>query len=281
MHPLVPRLILASFTCVGVVATAACGSRVSSTSKRDAAARAPSGRGDTAASRAPGLVPFRVPSDTELQDSTFRVAVMRGRGIILSTGDSLPHNVGNALRCTNCHLDAGTRKGAMPLVGVFAKYPMYRARRGRVESIEDRINDCFERSMNGRPLDAGGRDMRDMVAYLAFLSRGVPVGSEVVGQSLPILAPLTGDRSRGAATFASTCSRCHGMDGNGSLVMGAPPLWGRRSFNDGAGMARVPVAASFIQHVMPYDRSGTLTAQQAFDVAAYIDSQPRPTFTKP
>jgi thiosulfate dehydrogenase len=136
--------------------------------------------------------------------------------------------------------------------------------------------------MNGHALDPGGRDMRDIIAYLAFLSRGIPVGSSVVGQSFPKLAPLRGDSSRGAVTFETTCSRCHGMDGNGSAVngstIGVPPVWGRGSYNAGAGMASVLIAASFIQHVMPYDRPGTLSAQQAFDVATYINSQPRPTF---
>ncbi len=169
----------------------------------------------------------------------------------------------------------------MPWIGVYARYPIHDARSGRVELIEDRINDCFQRSMNGRSLQPGGRDMRDVVAYLAFLSRGVPVGSGVVGQSFPRLAPLVGDSSRGATTFKETCSRCHGTDGQGSATNGTtivPPVWGDGSYNAGAGMASVLVAASFIHRLMPYDRPGTLTAQQAFDIARYINSQPRPRF---
>jgi thiosulfate dehydrogenase len=166
----------------------------------------------------------------------------------------------------------------MPLVGSYARFPQYRARSGRVDVLEDRINDCFERSMNGKALDRSGRDMHDIIAYLAFLSIGMPVGVEMEGQGLPKLEPLTGDTVRGRQVFTSTCAVCHGPDGEGSVA--APPLWGPRSYNIGAGMARVNTAAAFIHKVMPRDRPGTLSPQQAFDVAAYINSRPRPDFAR-
>jgi thiosulfate dehydrogenase len=144
--------------------------------------------------------------------------------------------------------------------------------------IEDRVNDCFERSMNGKALPVGGRDMHDIVAYLAFLSRGIPVGAEMDGQGLARLKPLVADKSRGVSLFASTCARCHGANGQGSPL--APPLWGPHSYNEGAGMANVLIAASFIHAVMPIDRAQQLTEQQAFDIAAYINSRPRPAFKK-
>jgi len=164
----------------------------------------------------------------------------------------------------------------MPWVGSYARFPQYRARSGKVDLIEDRINDCFLRSMNGRALAPTGRDMRDIVAYLAFLSTGIPVGAEMEGQGLAQLKPLKGDLDRGVAIFSSTCTRCHGTNGQGTTL--APPLWGLRSYNVGAGMARIPTAASFIHAVMPIDRAQSLTEQQAFDVAAYINTRPRPNF---
>jgi thiosulfate dehydrogenase len=221
-------------------------------------------------------VPFRVPSETQLKDSTYRASALRGRALLLATRDSLPHNVGNALRCASCHLDGGLRRDAMPWVGAFARYPQYRARSGKVDLIEDRINDCFRRSMNGTALAPTGRDMRDIVTYLAFLSSGIPVGVEMEGQGFPRLQPLKGDPSRGAGVFTSTCSRCHGANGQGTAL--APPLWGPRSYNVGAGMARINTAASFIYGLMPIDRAQQLTAQQAFDVATYINTRPRPDF---
>lgn len=164
----------------------------------------------------------------------------------------------------------------MPWVGSYARFPQYRARSGKVDLIEDRINDCLMRSMNGRPLDPAGRDMRDIVSYFAFLSTGIPVGVEMEGQGLPKLPSLKGDLARGAAVFASTCARCHATNGQGTTV--APPLWGSRSYNVGAGMARIVTAASFIHAVMPIDRAQKLTPQQAFDVATYINTRPRPNF---
>ena len=118
--------------------------------------------------------------------------------------------------------------------------------------------------------------MRDIVAYLAFLSRGFPVGSEMEGQAVPALDPLKGDTTRGHAVFAANCVVCHGPNGQGTAV--APPLWGPKSFNIGAGMARVQSAARFIHQLMPRDRPGILTPQQAFDVASYVVSRPRPDF---
>jgi thiosulfate dehydrogenase len=221
-------------------------------------------------------VPFRVPAESQLKDTAYRASALRGRALLLATRDSLPRNVGNSLRCASCHLDGGLRRDAMPWVGAFARFPQYRARSGKVDLIEDRINDCFRRSMNGTALNPAGRDMRDIVTYLAFLSSGMPVGVEMEGQGFPRLQPLKGDPARGAVVFASTCSRCHGANGQGTAL--APPLWGPRSYNVGAGMARINTAASFIHGLMPIDRARQLTAQQAFDVATYINTRPRPDF---
>lgn len=222
------------------------------------------------------VAPFRVPAETELADSFYRAAAFRGRALLLATRDSLPRNVGNSLRCASCHLDGGLRRDAMPWVGAYARFPQYRTRTGKVDLIEDRINDCFERSMNGRALNPTGKDMRDIVAYFAFLSTGMPVGVEMEGQGIPRLTGLKGDLSRGMAIFNSTCTRCHGAGGQGTAL--APPLWGPRSYNVGAGMARINVAASFIHALMPIDRAVKLTPQQAFDVATYINTRPRPDF---
>jgi thiosulfate dehydrogenase len=229
-------------------------------------------------SAATGRVPFRVPSDAELRDSAYRVSALRGRAILLATRDSLPRKVGNSLRCASCHIENGLRRNAMPWVGSYARFPQYRARSGKVDLIEDRINDCFERSLNGKALAPSGRDMGDIVAYLAFLSNGIPVGAQMEGQGLPRLKPLSGDLKRGVSVFAATCTRCHGANGQGTAI--APPLWGARSYNVGAGMANIITAASFIHALMPIDRAQRLTEQQAFDVATYINTRPRPDFPR-
>jgi thiosulfate dehydrogenase len=223
-------------------------------------------------------VPFRVPRESELTDAAYRASALRGRALLLATRDSLPRNVGNSLRCASCHLDNGLRRNAMPWVGSYARFPQYRERSAKVDLLEDRINDCFERSLNGKALAPSGRDMRDIVAYFAFLSRGIPVGAEMDGQGLPRLKPIPGDLNRGVALFASSCARCHAADGRGTAL--APPLWGARSYNVGAGMANIITAASFIHALMPIDRPGQLTEQQAFDVATYINTRSRPDFPR-
>jgi thiosulfate dehydrogenase len=203
--------------------------------------------------------------------------VRRGRAILVATRDSLPSHVGNGLRCTSCHLDAGQRESGS-WIGVFARYPQYRARSGIVETIEYRVNDCFRRSMNGTALDPASAEMRDIVAYLAFLSRGTQVGPPTTppGARLQRWAAFTSDTSAGARVFLASCAKCHGATGAGTPV--APPLWGPQSYNLGAGMSRVRTAADFISRNMPFDAPGTLTDQEAFDVAAYVNAQPRPDY---
>lgn len=201
--------------------------------------------------------------------------IRRGRALLIATRDSLPQYVGNGLRCTSCHLNEGRQPNAIPLVGVTVRYPQYRSRTGATSSIEDRINDCLERSMNGSALPTDSRDMRDMVAYMAYLSQGAPAHGAVNGQGLPAMTPLEPNRARGARVFTQRCVACHGPHGSGSAR--APALWGPQSYNIGAGMARLRTAASFIRYNMPLDNPN-LTDQQAFDVAAYINAQPRPDF---
>ena len=230
------------------------------------------------AGRQADVVAYRVPADSEVTDADVLASLRRGRALHRNTRDSLPSNVGNKLQCVSCHAMDGTRRNTLSLVGVHARYPQYRSRSGRIDLIEDRINDCFERSLNGRALDPRSPDMRDLVTYMAFLSRGVPSGSRVDGQGLPALTPLRGDTSAGRELYATTCAPCHGATGEGTPA--APPVWGPGSYNVGAGMARVTTAAAFIRAAMPQTAPGTLTPQQAFDLAAYINSRPRPDFAR-
>lgn len=199
-------------------------------------------------------------------------AVARGLALLEHTPDSLPAFARSNLRCTSCHLERGTRDGAASLVGVVNRYPAFVARAGDTASIEDRVNYCFTRSLAGNPLPVDGRDMNDIVAYLRSLSPGTATERSRAG--MPALPPLDGDSARGEPAFAITCARCHGGDGAGTTI--APALWGARSYSIGASMARVGRAASFIRHNMPLDRPGSLSGQQAYDIAAFIDSHPRP-----
>ncbi len=221
---------------------------------------------------------LRTPPDSAIPDNVVGTAIRRGKALLTSTRDSLPNHVGSDLRCFSCHLKEGTQPGALSLIGAFSRYPQYRSRNGLINLIEDRINDCFERSLNGKALARDAPEMRDIVAYLAFMSRGVAPPGEVAGMGVRTLEPLHPDTVQGQAIFAETCSRCHGPEGAGTAL--APPLWGPRSFNIGAGMARLRTAAAFIRDNMPNDRVVVLSDQHAYDVAAYILSRPRPDFAR-
>ena len=213
-------------------------------------------------------------SDSAVPDGPLGVSIRRGLALLEHTTDSLPSYVGGNLRCTSCHLEKGMRPNAAPLTGVHNRFPKFLDRSGAVVPIEDRINYCFTRSLAGRALPTRSREMVDIVAYLAFISRGAPAGGHVAGEGMPKMTALVGDSGRGRDVFIANCARCHGADGAGVAIV--PALWGARSYSVGASMARVERAASFVRHNMPLDKPGTLTDQQAFDVAAFIDGQPRP-----
>jgi len=217
----------------------------------------------------------RGPPDSLIPDGPLGAAIRRGRALLAATGDSLPAHVGNKLRCVSCHLDDGRRESGT-WIGTFARYPQYRARSAAVETLEYRVNDCFRRSMNGTPLATDGPDMRDIVAYLWFLSRGVAVAPPGSSARLAKWAAFAADTADGGRVYGTACAKCHGPDGSGTAV--APPVWGPRSYNIGAGMTRVRTAAGFIRDNMPFDQPGTLTDQQSFDVAAYVNAHPRPDY---
>jgi thiosulfate dehydrogenase len=161
----------------------------------------------------------------------------------------------------------------MPWLGVHARYPQYRSRAARVLTVEDRINECIERSLGGRALPPGDERLRAIEAYFAFISAGVPTGAAIPGQGIDSVDAQTPDTTAGRVTFAEKCARCHGVNGEGTSL--ATPLWGERAYTIAAGMARYRMAAGFIHRNMPYDAPGTLSEQQALDVAAFVDSRPR------
>jgi thiosulfate dehydrogenase len=224
---------------------------------------------------------WRPPSDSTIPTDSLGASIRRGLALVLHTADSLPAYDPGRLNCTNCHINGGRDPDAAPLTGSHARFPKYMDRTGAVIGLADRVNYCFTRSLAGNRLPVESREMQDILAYLAWLSTGVPVGE---GKKLPgaeglhvMPASLSGDRTRGQVVFSAKCVACHGADGQGNPAIppGVPPLWGPRSFSVGASMARQGKAASFIWHNMPYGAGKTLTQQEAFDVAAYVTAQAR------
>lgn len=223
-----------------------------------------------------GKAAWAPPPDSAIPQDSLGNAIRRGLALLVDTRDSLPAYARSSLNCTSCHLDGGRRADAAPLAGAFARFPGYLARAGAVISIEDRVNYCFTRSLSGNRLPSDSREMHDMIAYLAFLSRGLALGAPSTSVAITPIPVHQPNDAAGREVYAKVCASCHGADGAGGVTPRAPALWGATSFSIGASMARVERAAAFIRHNMPFSAPGSLTDQQAWDVAAYIDAQPRP-----
>lgn len=235
--------------------------------------------GEASGDRA-GPAPAATAERSTLADSTIPqgergTSIRRGLALLTRTTDSLPEQAPGNIQCASCHVEAGRRPDAATLIGTFARFPRYMERAGAVVSLADRINFCVLRSLAGTPLAVDGRDMHDIVAYLEYLSTGEYRDLTVKHGSSPRLAGLSGDSARGAAIYSRTCAACHGAEGDGHPPA-YPALWGRKSYSIGASMAREDRAASFIRQLMPRNNPGSLSDQEARDVARFINSHARP-----
>lgn len=192
----------------------------------------------------------------------------------------------NGMNCQNCHLDAGTKPWGNNYGAVWSTYPKFRERSGSMETVEKRINDCFERSLNGSALDSASREMRALVAYMEWLGSGIARGTKPNGSGIVDLPFLDrpADPVKGEAIYTAKCESCHQKDGGGLLaVNGAtyqyPPLWGEHSYNIGAGLYRLGRFAGYVKNNMPQGATWEqpqLSDEEAWDVAAYVNSQQRP-----
>jgi thiosulfate dehydrogenase len=193
----------------------------------------------------------------------------------------------NGMNCQNCHLDAGSKIWGNNYGGVASTYPKFRERSGSKESIVKRVNDCIERSLNGKSLDSTSHEMQAMVAYIKFLGQFVAKDSIPEGAGIWKLKFMkrAADPTKGAIAFEQKCVSCHGKNGEGiknpdGISYTYPPLWGGHSYNTGAGLFRLSRFAGYIKTNMPlgatYDKP-QLTDEEAWDIAAYVNSQPRPS----
>ncbi|MFM7154864.1 MAG: c-type cytochrome [Bacteroidota bacterium] len=192
----------------------------------------------------------------------------------------------NGLNCQSCHLDAGSRPFGNNYFAVASTYPQLRARSGSLETIPKRVNDCFQRSLNGQPLDSTSREMKAIIAYMRWLGTGVPKDAKPRGTGLPEVPFLERPASPelGREVYVNKCASCHGADGQGLPIPPEgtrhyPPLWGEKSYNQGAGLFRLSRLAGYVKANMPFGATydnPQLTDEEAWDVAAYINTQPRP-----
>jgi thiosulfate dehydrogenase len=195
-------------------------------------------------------------------------------------------NFSNGMNCQNCHLDAGTRPWGNNYSSVYATYPKIRARSGKMENIPKRVNDCVERSLNGIALDTNGKEMNAIVSYIKWLGIGVEKGKKTAGSGITELAYLNraADPQKGKLIYQEKCQSCHQPEGKGVPNAAGtgffyPPLWGEQSYNSGAGLFRISRLAGYVKSNMPWGAThdaAQLSDEQAWDVAAFINSQPRP-----
>lgn len=215
-----------------------------------------------------------------------------GRELIENTSyylgpKGLVAQISNGMNCQNCHLDGGTVPWGNNYGAVAATYPRFRNRSGGLEDIPKRVNDCFQRSLNGSSIAENSKEMLAIMAYIKWLGDDVPKGHTPKGsgiQDLPFL-DRAADPVRGKIVYTTNCQRCHGTEGQGlkedwQVSYTYPPLWGKNSFTTAAGLYRISRFAGYVKNNMPNDLASydnpQLSDEDAWDVAAYVNSQPRP-----
>jgi thiosulfate dehydrogenase len=243
--------------------------------------------------------PVKIPVDSLWQGPDSFMIGGGARGELIRYGQDLIARTGyyfgpagtidrqqNGMNCQNCHLRAGRQPWGNNFGGVASTYPKFKERRGAVESIAQRIADCFQRSLNGQAPDSGTREVRAMIAYLQWLGANVPRGKKPAGSGIAALPFMerAADPGKGKRSYDGKCSRCHGSGGEGlkdkdgrSYVY--PPLWGDNSYNTGASFFRLSRLAGFLRDNMPWGadyRKKELSNEEAWDLSAFINSQPRP-----
>lgn len=237
------------------------------------------------------LPAYTIPDDTAIFRHPDAEAILYGQRLLNETRRLLPDHVGAAMNCSSCHVMQGKKPLGAPFINTYNSFPQVNPRAGREMTLEERINGCMIRSMNGKKLPADSREMQAMVAYMKWLAQDVPHGARVqIKNGSPIDMDLVPDPARGRAIYGRQCASCHGADGEGRkdarghIVF--PPLWGDESFNIGAGLARTYKAAAFIYDNMPmgvhtdgaWGEGRTLSQQDAVDVAEFFTHMPRPDF---
>lgn len=224
---------------------------------------------------------FEPPHERDIPDNDYGDHVRQGRDLFMNTQALRGEYVFNDQNCVNCHLDAGRLANSAPMWAAFGTYPAYRGKNDKVNTLSDRIQGCFTYSMNGVPPEKGSEPLVAIQTYMHWLASGAPINETMPGRGYYKLEETErgADRERGAEVYADHCVICHGEDGQGQKVgerQVFPALWGDGAYNWGAGMHRVNTAANFIKANMPLSKPYSLSDQEAWDVAAFVNSHPRP-----
>ena len=238
----------------------------------------------------PAGIDWKAPDTSEINRSPQADLIRYGRQLILHTAGffgpegSIAH-ISNGMNCNNCHVEGGTRPLANNFSSVASLYPVFKNRSGHLETIAMRINDCFKRSLNGAPIPDSGKEMKAMIAYIKWVGKDVPRGIKTKNagtEMLPFLSRAA-DTNKGKIIYRTICENCHGPKGEGKLLPGGreyvyPPLWGEHSYNVSAGIFQLSKFAGYVKNNMPLGtnmQKPQLSNEDAWDVAAYVNSRPR------
>lgn len=252
--------------------------------------------GAAEATKVTASIYWMAPEITGITDPKQKEQVAYGKELIIHTSKYLGPNgsvlkMSNGLNCQNCHLQAGTAVFGNNYGSVASMYPKLRARSGSVENVYKRVNDCFERSLNGKALDTASKEMQAIVSYISFVGSNVAKGKKAEGSGFKDLAFLdrAADPKSGQAIYTAKCQSCHQQNGEGVFNADKteytfPALWGKSSFNDGAGLYRISNFAKYIKYNMPQGvthENPQLSDEEAWDVAAFVLTQNRPHINTP
>jgi thiosulfate dehydrogenase len=277
-------MIIVSFLNNGKGADAETANQVTATDKSAA----------VSASTTPRPIPpdaWKAPDASTIPIGKAGDAIRYGRELLAHTAKffgpkgSIAH-ITNGMNCQNCHLDAGSRPFGNNYAGFVSSYPKTSGRSGKMESASERIAECFERSLAGKVPDTAGKEVQSILAYMKWIGKDVKKGQKLFGSATEKLTFMdyAADPAKGKMVFVTKCQSCHGSNGEGILaadkkIYTYPPLWGKHSYNDGAGMYRLTNLAGFVKNNMPFGatyQNSQLTDEEAWDVAAFVNSQPRP-----
>ena len=211
--------------------------------------------------------------------------------------------VGNKLNCANCHLKGvdgkpGTAGSIASWLDTATGFPAWSKREKSVQTLQDRSNNCFMRSMNGKRLPQDSKASIAIAAYITWLAEGKtikmdrkgpwgPTNAAIWPKGIKHFKPLFKKATHanylnGKKLYGQKCASCHGANGQG--IGNFPPLWGKDakgnwlSYNTGAGMSKLPKGATWIQLKMPLGQGGTLSDADTVDITLYVDAQERADF---
>lgn len=232
------------------------------------------------------------PAESTLDGNPEKEEVLYGKELIANTAlffgpkGKVQANSTNGMNCQNCHLDAGTKVFGNNYSAVASTYPKYRARSGASENMYKRVNDCFERSLNGKALDTNSKEMQAITAYIKWLGKDVEKGKKPEGSGLKDISLMDRacDPIKGKAIYIEKCQVCHSKNGDGQVNPATgtflyPPLWGPKSYNTGAGLYRISNFAKYVKYNMPLGsthESAQLSDEEAWDIAAFVNAQDHP-----